>query len=146
MTREELTKKETEQYPNQSITWEMEKEVPATKVLVDIEAGNRTNLMMNVLHLPQDALDKWMASIKDLVIDVTKSIMGEEDKTTVGMVVGQQHIADWLNTHASQQQLLFFACNHIYQMSIDMAEMKRDKDINGILGLLQHLHGDGDRI
>ena len=146
MTREELIKKETEQYPDQSITWEMEKEVPATKVLVDIEAGNRTNLMMNVLHLPQDALDKWMDSIKDLVIDVTKSIMGEEKQTTVGMSVGQQHIADWLNTHASQQQLLFFACNHIYQMSINMAEMKRDKDINGILGLLQHLHGDGDRI
>lgn len=145
MIKEQLEDLEAKQYPDQSITWEMEKELPVTKVLVDVEAGNRTNKMMNVFHLPHDALDKWMDSIKDLVIDVTKSMVGEEKETTVGMSVGQQHIADWLNTHASQQQILFFACNHVYGMAISMAKAKQQQDMGSILSLLQHLHGDGDK-
>ena len=148
MTREQLEEQEeAKRFPDQTITWEMEEEVPATKILVDVEAGNRTNKMMNVFHLPHETPDKWMEGMKDLIIDVAKGMVGEEQDTTVGeMSVGQQHIADWLNNHASQQEVLFFACNHIYGIAIKMAEARmKDRLSGGILDLLQHLHGDGDK-
>lgn len=140
MDQEEHDKLEQQLYPDQSITWEYEDEFPATKVLVDVAAGNRTNKMMNVLHLPHDTPEKWMESVKELVIDVAKTVAGESESTSVEMQTGQQHIADWLNNNASQQQLLFFACNHLYSMSIQMAE-KRLQQKNPLAHLLSQLGG-----
>ena len=51
-----LSKEERNQYPNQEITWDYEKEVKPVPVLIDIEAGNRTNLLINVFHLPHETL------------------------------------------------------------------------------------------
>lgn len=140
MTQEEHDKLEQQLYPDQSITWDYEDEFPATKVLVDVAAGNRTNKMMNVLHLPDGTYDKWMGGVKDLVIDVAKTMAGEHEDTTVEMQTGQQHIADWLNNHASQQQLLCFASNHLYSIAMQMAE-KRLNPLSGILGQILGKNG-----
>ena len=144
MTKEQLEQEEAQRYPDQSINWEMEKEVKPVPVLLDIAAGVRTNKMMNVFHLPHDTAEKWVESIKEVITDAAKTLVGED--TSVGVPVAQQHITQWLQEHASQQQILFFASNFLYHMANDMAAMRaKTQGLDDLLGLLQHLHGDGDK-
>lgn len=119
MTKDEQDKLEQELYPDQSITWDYEEEVPAKQVLIDIEAGCRTNLMMNVFHLPHDTTDKWTEKLKPIIQDAARTTCQVE--TTVGFEVGQQHVADYLQKNCSQQQILFLAANQVYGMSKKLA-------------------------
>lgn len=113
-------------FPNQDITWEYEEETTPQPVLVDIEAGNRTNLLINVLHLPHETIVKWEKAITPIILDASKSMLGLE--TSTGFDIGQQHIMDFLQKSCSQQHILTLATNHLFALAQSMShEAMRQK-------------------
>ena len=134
-------------YPDQTITWAYEEEIPAKPVLLDIQAGVRTNLMMNVFHLPHETADKWIEKLKPIIEDAARTTCQVE--TTVGFQVGQQHVADFLQKNCSQQQILFLASNQVYGMAKKLAEeavqqLGPPPGLFGMLGQILNPNGGPD--
>lgn len=103
-----------------------EEEVKPTPVLIDVEAGNRTNKINDVFHLPDSVFKKWQDLKQPLHEDLVKTMLGEEDGG-VGFRVGQQHIVDFLQKHGSQQMILILASNFLYMRAEQNATMIRKK-------------------
>lgn len=121
MTQEEHDRLEQQLYPDQNITWDMEEEVKPTQVLIDIEAGKRTNKMINVFHLPHELQNEWEEKTRQIRLDASKTIMGLP--TSVGFEVCQQHIADYLQKNCSQQHILILASTLLYKAAHQDAMM-----------------------
>lgn len=119
-----------------------EKEVKPVKVLIDVEAGTRTNNLNEVFHLPHTVFKEWEELKKNLHIDLVKSQLGEE--TSVGFSVGQQHIVDFLQKQASQQMILTLASNFLYKCAIENAELirKRRGTNNSLEDFLRNIFGE----
>lgn len=136
MTRKEHDKLEQEMYPDQTITWTYEEEVKPTQVLIDIEAGIRTNKMINVFHLPHELQDEWEKKTQAIRQDASKTMLGLP--TSVGFEVCRQHIADYLQKNCLQQHILILASTLIFSAAHDDAMKARAAmsggDIFGILG------------
>lgn len=103
-----------------------EEEIKPTPVLIDVEAGNRTNKINDVFHLPETVFEKWEELKMPLHEDLVKTMLGEEDEG-VGFRVGQQHIVDFLQKHGSQQMILVLASNFIYMRAEQNASLIRKK-------------------
>lgn len=138
LTRQQLEEQEElKRYPDQRITWAYEEEVKPVKVLIDIEAGVRTNKIINCFHLPESKIKEWESKTRNIRVDAAKTMLGQE--TSVGFPVGQQHVAELLQNECSQQHILCLAASHIISGAHKIADQIHDQHSGGHDGLLDFL-------